>query len=326
MRIACIYTVKNEEDLIAQNIDYHRFLGATDFFVFLDHSSDRTKEILQVIPNLRIFENLSYSDMLPYNLDKPKLDLELIRLRFSEHNGIRQVFHSNMALALCLDEPIDWLISIDPDELICLNYRQVEKDSLADYFLKLDKNVGAVLFRNLEVAPTIMEPEYVYEDRLFKNDRLVAENLAGLPKTEIYNPYTQNQIPVGWYWGHTSGKLAVRVLPNAYFTVLTHLFQTEGEMITSDLLLHYNIFSYRQFLNKYRNFQNFPKFTSLGRPVRPLRMLLVDLVNDPNISNEELMAFYQKYILYSPEDIEIIGEKFPSAFIEINSVSDFFAM
>ncbi len=322
MRIGCVITAKNEEDLITQNISYHRFMGVTDFFVFLDHSTDRTKDILQDISNLCIFENLSYSDLLVYNLDKPKLDLDLISKRFSAHNGVRQVLHANMALELCRTENIDWLINLDPDELICINTKQVEKDSLKDFFLSLDTDVGAVIFRNIEVVPTKVEPKYVYEDQLFKN--YLDGDLAGLPKTEIFNPYTGAYTPAGWFWGHTSGKLAVRVLPHSYFTILTHLFQTVGEIKTFDFLLHYNTFSYRQFLNKYRNFQNFPKSTSLGRPVRPLRTLLVELVNNCHFSNDYLMDYYQKHILYSPEDIEMIRKKHDSAFIEINSVSNFF--
>lgn len=322
MRIGCIFTAKNEEELITRNIHYHRFMGVTDFFVFLDYSTDQTKDLLKGIPNLRRFENPGYSDLLPYNLNKPELDLELVSKRFSAHNGVRQVLHANMALELCRVENIDWLIHLDPDELICIDTDQVEKDSLKDYFLSLDKGVGAVIFRNLEVVPTKVEPRYVFQDRLFKN--YLDGDLTGLPKTEIFNPYTGDYTPAGWFWGHTSGKLAVRVLPNSYFTILTHLFQTEGEIIEADFLLHYNIFSFGQFLNKYQNFNNFPKFTSLGRPVRPLRTLFVELVNGHHFSDDYLRDYYQKHIAYSPQDIEGIREVYNSAFIEIDSVSDFF--
>jgi hypothetical protein len=171
--------------------------------------------------------------------------------------------------------------------------------------------------------PTEAEPRYVFDGKLFKNIQLVGENLQGLPKTEVFNPYTQAWIPAGWFWGHTSGKLAARVLPNSYFTHLTHLFHTDGEIIKSDYLLHYNILSFRHFLTKYRNFKNFPRLTSLGRQVRPLRTLLVELVNDPNVTNDELLDYYLKYIAYNPEDIATIQKFNPAAIIEIESVSNF---
>ena len=105
--------------------------------------------------------------------------------------------------------------------------------------------------------------------------------------------------------------------------ILTHLFQTPGEIITSDYLLHYNILSFRQFVNKYRNFKDFPKTTSLGRPVKALRTLLVDLANDPAITDSALQTFYREQIAYSPDEIETIQRKHPSAFIEIRSVANF---
>jgi hypothetical protein len=188
----------------------------------------------------------------------------------------------------------------------------------------MDKKVGAIIFRNIEVVPTRVEPAYPFEDQLFKNDEFRGDP-SGLPKTEVFDPYTDSFVPAGWYWGHTSGRLAVRVLPGSYFTHLTHLFQTKGEIKTVDLLLHYNIFSYKQFVTKYRNFKDFPKFTSLGRPVRPLRALLVKLVNDNQISDTCLLDYYRKYILYTIEDIDTIKKKYDSAFIEIASISNFFS-
>jgi hypothetical protein len=248
----------------------------------------------------------------------------LIRQKFAAHNGVRQIFHANMALELCRQENIDWLINIDPDELIYVNTERIEQDGLKAFLLGLDPSVGAVIFRNIEAVTTEAEPAYVFADRLFKNPELDGD-LTGLPKTEVVNPYTGAATPAGWYWGHTSGKLAVRVLPDAYFAHLTHLFQTEGDIITRDYLLHYNILSFQQFVNKYQNFRNFPKFTSLGRQVRPLRTLLVALVNDPDRSPDDLLDYYQKYIVYSADDIATIRDRFDSAFIEIDSVSKFFA-
>jgi hypothetical protein len=324
MKIACIYTVKNEEGLILQNINYHRFLGVTDFFVFLDYSTDRTKSLIQHVPNLRIFENKSLAELLPYSQDKPTLDIDLMSRKFADHNGIRQVFHANMAMELCRNENIEWLVHLDPDELICLDPDRVEKDALADYLAGLDKGVGGVKFKNVEVVPTQTSPVNVFDDMLFKNNQVDATEMEGLPKMEVFNPYTGGATPAGWYWGHKSGKLAVRVHEDAYFAILTSSFQTPGDKITANYLLHYNVFSFPHFVAKYKNFNNFPELTSLGRKVRPLRTLFVKLVNDPENSQADLMAYYQKHIVYSHEDIELIRKENNSAFIEINSVPDFF--
>jgi hypothetical protein len=324
MKIGCIYTIKNEEGLILQNINYHRFLGVTHFFVFLDYSSDRTKSLIHNVPNLQIFENKSLTELLPYSQDRAALDIDLMRRKFADHNGIRQVFHANMAMELCRNESIDWLVHLDPDELICLDAVQVQKDALATYLAGMDKGVGAVKFKNVEVVPTQTSALNVFDDTLFKNYQIDAAKMEGLPKMEVFNPYTGGTTPAGWYWGHKSGKLAVRVHKDAYFAILTSSFQTPGDTITANYLLHYNVLSFPHFVAKYQNFNNFPERTSLGRKVKPLRTLFVKLVNDTENSQKDLMAYYQKYIMYTHEDIELIRKKNNAAFIEIHSVSDFF--
>ena len=163
MRTGCIFTLKNEEALIAHNMLYHRHIGVTDFFVFLDHSTDDTKNILSSMPDTRIFENMSYEEL------------------------------------------------------------------------------------------------------------------------------------------HTNGRI-----------------------IKEKYLLHYNIVSFRHFLEKFKNYRDFPQFTSFGHKVRPLRMLFVRLANDPQKTEDELMEYYKNHIMYTNRDIQIIKKELTAPFLEIHAVSSFF--
>lgn len=323
MRIACVSMVKNEEELILHNITYHRFIGVTDFFIFLDNSSDDTKNKIEHIPHVHIFENLTYQDLLRYNINKPELDLELIKKYFSTHSGIRQLCNSNMASEICKNAGIDWLIHLDPDELVYIDETRITQDSLKRFLSGLDKRVKAVTFRNIEVVPTKIEVDCVFQDHLFKSYSIDG-NIPGLPKSQLLNPFTNSYTPAGWFWGHSSGKLATRPCCDSYFTT-SHECYTDGEMIAKEYLLHYNIYSYRQFLNKYRNFSNYPKRRSHGRPVRPLRVLLTNVVNSGSFSDEFLLDYYKKHIMYSEEDIELIRNLARNAFHEIYAVSDFFS-
>lgn len=318
MRIACVSTVRNEEDLILPNIRYHRFLGVTDFFVFLDRSSDGTRGQIESVPDLRIFQDSSYRQLRPYVLDRPELDPELIRQCFSTHPTIRQVCNVNMALESCRAEGIDWLLCLDPDELVCLDETRAEEGSLQRALGALDDSVGAVSFRNLEVVPTRMEVRFAFEDRLFKNPGLDG-SMPGLPKSRLFNPFTGSDIPAGWFWGHSSGKAALRPRPGAYFTS-THRGCPAGETVAMDWLLHYNIFSFRQLLNKYRNFSDSP-----DRPgARPLRTLLKKVVND-GFPEEFLAEYYRRHIRYSQEEIEQIRQMAGGAFREIQAAANFFS-
>jgi len=324
MRIGCIFTLKNEAELIAYNMLYHRHIGVTDFFVFLDNSTDDTKSTISSMPDTKVFENMSYDELLPYSLDKPELDHDLIREKFSAHNGVRQILHSNMALDICRKEGIDFLIHIDPDELICLNPDVVQEGSLKSYLENLPDSAGAVIFENIESVPMEIVSAFPFRDVLFKNTLPGNESFNNLPKTAVLDPYTGKVVQTGWFWGHTSGKLAVRVTPEAYFSHFVHSFHTNGQIIKEKYLLHYNILNFHHFLVKYKNFKDFPQFTSFGHKVRPLRTLFVRLVNDTQETGEELMEYYKNHIKYTNQDIQIIEKELTSPFIEINAVSSFF--
>jgi len=50
--IAIVYTIKNEAEIILANIEYHRTLGVSRFLVYLDKSTDRSREILEKQPDV----------------------------------------------------------------------------------------------------------------------------------------------------------------------------------------------------------------------------------------------------------------------------------
>jgi hypothetical protein len=324
MRIGCIFTAKNEELLIGANIAYHRHIGVTDFFLFLDHSTDRTRAIAERFPGIHIYENLGLKDLLPYSAARPGLDLELIHRKFAEHNGVRQVLHANMALEMCRVKKIDWLLHVDPDELVCVDSRRVERNGLAEFLAAADPGIGALIFENLELMTTAFDPVCPFEGRLFKSQAITEEAARGLPKTEVIDPLTTTKVSAGWFWGHTSGKLAARVHPRSHFTHFVHRFHTEGAIRTVPWLLHYNIASYLHFVSKYHNFRDFPAFTSFGHPVRQLRTLLVNVVNEYGLSEAALAEFYRREIAYTPQEIETIRTRRDDGVIRIDAGADWF--
>jgi len=163
-----------------------------------------------------------------------------------------------------------------------------------------------------------MTTDYVFQDWLFRSDRVLGSH-PDLPKSRLFNPFTGGCIQAGWFWGHSSGKLAVRACANSYF-ISPHRCHVDGVMVTKEHLLHYNIFSYRQFLNKYRNFNGYPR-----RPAaRPLRLFLIDLVNRGGFSDEFLADYYRQHIMHSEDDLQRITAFVERPFDEIRAVSDLF--
>lgn len=318
LRIACASIVKNEADLLPSNIAYHRFIGMTDFIIFLDHSTDETKNIISMMPNVQAFDDLTFQDVREDNLNKSELDLLRVQEYFATHLGIRQTCYANSALELCKRQGIDWLIFLDADELICLDTVHAGKDSLQGFLLEVADTVKAVSFRNLEVVPSRMSVDYAFQDTLFKSYR-IDSSTPNLPKSLAFNPFTGGYIPAGWFWSHSSGKLAIRACEGSYF-ISPHQCHVGGELVTRECLLHYNIFSFQQFLNKYRNFNNYPR----RQNARPLRLFLIDLVNNGGFSDEFLAAYYRQHIMYSEDELRQIHSLAEQPIDEIHSVSNFF--
>jgi hypothetical protein len=321
MRIGLTTTVKNEEHVIQQHIRYHTYIGVTDFIIFLDYSTDGTKDKIKNLCNPYVFENLTYQDLLQYIKHKPHLNLQLIENNFTTHFGIRQTCHSHVTSEICNHEGIQWLIHVDPDELVYIDQGGIRKNGLQRFLSGLDNSVKAVSFTNLEVVPTRIKVDFAFQDYLFKN-HVIDGARKGLPKSLVFNPFTNSMTTSGWFWGHSSGKLATRVGFDSYLTS-SHQCVTDGKIVSKDYLLHYNIYSYRQFLSKYRNFGNYPQKRSHGRPVRPLRVLLTDIVNSERFSDDYLLDYYKKYVMYSERDIDVIKKMFRNALLEIDAIADF---
>lgn len=318
MRIGCILTVKNEQNTILHNIRYHQYLGVTDFFVFLDHSTDLTRQYVASFPHVTYFINQTYNDLLLYNQDKEEVDLELIQRFFTTHLSLRQIFNANMALELCRDRGIDWLIHLDADELICINPQSVDPGGLNTYFKCVEPDVDVIIFRNIEAVPTKMSLSNPFMVRLFKRAG-VDPGSVGFPKGTLVNPSTGKIIPAGWFWGHNSNKSAVRTASSAYFVSPHQCAEARGTLNT-EYLLHFYITCYEQWLNKFRNFSDYPP-----KPhARPLRLLQIDLVNHLDLTDKILRDYFAKFILYTTEDLLLIRGKFKHAFMIINSVADFF--
>ena len=87
MRIALVSTVKNEANRIVQRLAYDQHLGVTDFFIFLEGSSDGSRGRIQDLPGLTIFEGLTYQDLLSYGQGKPGLGLTAVEPLFYHAPG-----------------------------------------------------------------------------------------------------------------------------------------------------------------------------------------------------------------------------------------------
>ena len=98
MKLAMGMCIRNEERFLKENLEFHRRLGVSAAYVFLDACGDRSKEIAHSFDHTRVM-----------TLDPKE------RVLFSEIDDLHACC-MNYALEMAKIEGYDWLLWIDPDE------------------------------------------------------------------------------------------------------------------------------------------------------------------------------------------------------------------
>jgi hypothetical protein len=115
--------------------------------------------------------------------------------RYHTHHTARQIINCFDAIELARKVGIEWMISIDPDELICLDKDRTDKDALTELLHNLPSSIQAVTFPTLEVIPRKVHYYNVFaEETFFKapysfgEGRRLGESALGID--EIPEPRT----------------------------------------------------------------------------------------------------------------------------------------
>lgn len=378
MRIAFVSTVKNEEDLIAANIRFHGFIGGTDFLIYIDNSSDQTEAIARTLLGVRIKRSLIPSHC------KGTAKHASLNSKFRTHHTARQILNCYDAIEWGRHNSVDWIVSLDPDELICLDRNEIRRDMLAEFLGTLPNHVDAVTFPSLEVIPTRMAYREVFrEERWFKRNYGFGEGMRfqssdAVPNLEpglgsapagvlardeatykwreaskawnnhlLFDPdrdessdYVLDVPPLmmspnavghrlvtDWYTGHVIGKQAFRIDRDLRIVNLHKIQTNSGHpecMISAGWLLHYNNYSARKFVMKYRQSAAHPNSYSSGFPVDPAKRLLRDMVNHPSARLERLYGFFRERFLFDEYRLAGALDLWPHSVERIDAVAEFF--
>lgn len=327
MKTALVLTVKNEKRLLRDNMLYHHAIGAHRIYVYFDGTTDAGKASIADLDFVNIQDSVS-GDLyahLPY--------LEKFTKNAVEHHTARQCLNTYDAIQHCKQDSIDWLISLDADELVCLDFKQ--QLSFPDFFATVPKEVDAVNFKVYEVLQRKLQYNNVFkEETLFKTtssfkNRFIAE------QKNILNPFTNKNQSFSYWYGQHLGKAALRV-SNDIIPKNVHRYKTiSGESLNSIScfgLLHYHAYDANDFIKKFKNFKNRANTYLSGHSVDALKLLLRDIVNQPGVSTKALEDYYKNYILFSPTDVKrllknrwgLVFQHKPKLLQEITSVRDVF--
>ena len=162
MKIALVMTVKNEERLLLQNIYYHLAIGVEKIYIYFDGTTDNGPNLIKNIEGVEGNKSISATKYKSYNY------LRKFNENAKEHHTARQCLNTFDALRKCKLENIDWLISLDADELMITN--ELGTESLQDFFNSYSgTNIELINLRPLEViARRERYDQVMAEETLFK--------------------------------------------------------------------------------------------------------------------------------------------------------------
>lgn len=137
-RAALFILVKDEADIIGQNLRHHYQLGFRRFFILDNHSTDGTTDLItrfrQDHPDAGVFCAFDYQ-VAYYQASKMKA-LEQFMLLYLEHDEI----------------PVEWVFFVDADELITCCTRNADQSAATFNALLEDPSVSMLVFHWAQAA------------------------------------------------------------------------------------------------------------------------------------------------------------------------------
>jgi hypothetical protein len=338
-KFALAYTVKNESRLLPSGIEYHLAAGCSRIYIFWDNTTDNAPELVAKYP--QVIARKSYR---PDELVDPPAWLARILPAWDIDLDVRKIANTYYATVEAAKEGIEWLVSIDADELILMNRgEQVPENHIPKYLEKVPESIDQLLLPNLESVPDAVETGSPFTDyvcflnrfpasefiwrysraalvRLSRSPRLIAwydwlfyEILfAGAMRRMMRDPGTQGRIPGAYFLGYVSYKSFMRTRVAPDFEFATHgwkPFRRRPRNLRIGNVLHYDLLDAAYFATKFR--QRPPE-----RDLFHFRMLLSVVARERSV--EQIRQFFDTYIaIRDPERIERLKKK--GIIVEIRS-------
>jgi hypothetical protein len=317
-RIALAMTVRDEQSVLRCNLLYHHFLGVEHCFVYDDGSTDDTVASIADLPFVTVRPSVAPSEIVV----TPELSKTAVAHK-DEVMG-RQMMNTAHAMAEARAAGFQWLVSLDADELVVLDYTNAAPGSLATRLGALSSSVDEAVFRTLEMVQRKLSYEKpMIEESLFK----VANSGA---MRESYDPFAQRVEKIPAVYGHRAGKRAVRLNIEAYPRIHRFLGPHDARLRAQRVggLLHFFAADFATFLRKYRLMKDRPDRAPSGRTASYQMRLWRDVVNRSGLDDEGLRDYYEHWVMFSDDQLKrlkgrrtLLVKRRP-VLVEVTSASD----
>lgn len=347
MRFAISYTVKNESRLLRSAIEYHLAAGCSRIYVYLDRTSDDSESILALFPSVVVRDSIR-----PEELNNPPKWITDMLPVWDEDMDVRKRINTYYATERALAEGIDWLINIDPDELILMDRAsvQISTDCIVKHLQKVPDDIDQVYLPNLEFIPTsAAESGEPFSDciyflnrfpktesiwrysralliRISKSPWLIAwydylfyqlRFVGALPRL-MRDPKGGSPIPAGYFLAYCTHKSFIRVKTYANFDFVIHhwrRFLRSPRNMQLGNVLHCDMLDAEYFSGKFRQ-----REPSEQEKLFYLRYRLALVARNSTASS--LREFFNRYIAIPDPDRRTRLKK-KGILVEIHAISNF---
>lgn len=292
MRTAIVTTLIDAKDILPGFVQYHLAIGFDHIYLFFDDPYD---------PSIEAFENNKQLTCIRSNDD--------LRRRWQEMPGYvnytdyhqfiekevqaRQFLNTELACEMAKSDKIDWLLHIDVDELFYCHGEPV-----ARHFERVHKqNITQMTYTNYEAIPERIDIIDCFKEiTLFKKNAIDYSWIEGLIEKTKSRALEFN------FYG--CGKSAALVREIKYGGI--HTFQmkessdgagTNKQKLQGNmpLILHYPIYSFCSFWQKYTTLGNFSDKWFDRVPIFSFHRECRDVVRSGD--RQSAMAFYRKRVM-----------------------------
>ncbi|MCC5829094.1 MAG: glycosyltransferase family 2 protein [Phycisphaeraceae bacterium] len=289
---AIIYSVRNEAELLPDAVRYHRALGCRRFFIFWDRTTDDAPQMMMNLPDVECRDSIRPEEISGLFGERTPTWFEESLPRWDINHDVRKRINTAYAAKRAHELGIEWLVGIDPDELIYVSDESpMRHERFTELLAGVDDYVDQVFLRNLEVVPTSLNVSSPFTDcnsyfkRFIFTDggvRILRSLFYKLTRSfsarsrfehwlyrlrfgrsvirPMRHPITQMAIPRSYYLGYLGHKSIVRASRAASFKFNIHRWRAHNgqapQTVYKGNVLHYDLCRPTDFKRKFRDRQS----------------------------------------------------------------------
>lgn len=317
IKSAIVTTLIKSNHVLDSFITYHQQIGFDFLFLFFDDPQEMEQFDLSKYKNVIAVPN-DHTLQEKWKRTRVFSEKKDLAAYLSSEHYARQIVNVEIALDMCIQHRIDWLLHIDADELFYSPDGPVN-----EHFLKFSEmGVKNISYINHEAASVnSWVNDYFREVTLFKKNPSVLSRY----QHKYIRSHSRFQDADSYFLYYQNGKSAAKVSPELRPRDVHSFYSAESAFhCTSSVILHYPVCGFDNFYQKYRILGAFSDNYCGIFPIGvPFHLQARDVFRGGDL--KEIRKFYEEKILYSDsaENGELLKQEilclidFPSKILSV---------